>query len=337
MRFRRIATFSSLRHLHGLAHPLAAPESGGIAYGQTLGQGLSVAGDFTGAGYQQIATLYDANDDLGLRIVVLDRTTASPTFSSTQWFLAGANSFDLGRMKVAALDLNADGKTDIVSLYNDGNFTVRLIGWLSTGTSFAYQGNPGLWRHNNFDWYRARDLLTGTFTGTGLPGILIPYAQENFAMKLLYLEAGPGFIRYQGDRGLYDSGPNQIDPALARFVAGRFTRAVGRDQVAMMYQYGDGSIKVHIFDLDAGGSLAPIGGFAGRWTSAPGFFVSPSSLHRGRRRRGQRRTSSISTRTRHVIARPPDARIGHHALRDVSACVAVGAMPWLSTQIVAGD
>jgi len=341
MRFGRIATFFlSLVISTVWLIPFAAPESGGIAYGQTLGQGLSVAGDFTGAGYQQIATLYDANDDLGLRIVVLDRTTASPTFSSTQWFLAGANSFDLGRMKVAALDLNADGKTDIVSLYNDGNFTVRLIGWLSTGTSFAYQGNPGLWRHNNFDWYRARDLLTGTFTGTGLPGILIPYAQENFAMKLLYLEAGPSFIRYQGDRGLYDSGPGQIDPALARFVAGRFTRAVGRDQVAMMYQYGDGSIKVHIFDLDAGGSLAPIGGFAGRWTSAPGFFDIGRARFIAGDVDGDKQTDIIdlysypdtSSRVHLMLASD------NHALRDVIGVAwPVGAMPWLSTQIVAGD
>src|SRR5438309_8790780 len=113
MRFRRVATFLLTLVISTVwLIPTAGP-SGSIAYAQTLGQGYSVAGDFKGAGYQQIATLYDANDDLGLRIVVLDRTTADPKMTSTQWFLAGANSFDLGRMKVAALDVNADGKTDI--------------------------------------------------------------------------------------------------------------------------------------------------------------------------------------------------------------------------------
>jgi hypothetical protein len=341
MRFRRSATFFLALVISTVwLIPFAAPESGGIAYGQTLGQGLSVAGDFKGLGYQQIATLYDANDDLGLRIVIHDRTTASPTFSSEQWFLAGANSFDMGRMKVAALDTNGDGKTDLVSLYNDGNLTVRLIGWLSTGTGFAYQGNPGLWRHNNFDWHRARDLLTGKFTGTGLPGILIPYAQDNFAMKLLYLEAGPSFIRYQGDRGLYDSGPGQIDPALARFVAGRFTRTEGRDQIAMIYQYGNGSIKVHIFDLDAGGSLAPVGGFAGRWTSAPGFFDIGRARFVAGDVDGDKQTDIID-----LYSYPDTSSRVHlwfaadgHALRDVIGVAwPVGAMPWLATQIVAGD
>src|SRR5258705_13131822 len=132
MRFRRVTTFFlALVISTAWLIPSVMPRS--IAYGQTLGQGYSVAGDFKGAGYQQIATLYDPNDNLGLRIVVLDRTTTDPKMTSSQWFLAGANSFDLGRMKVAALDLNADGKTDLAVLYNDGNNAVRLISWISTG------------------------------------------------------------------------------------------------------------------------------------------------------------------------------------------------------------
>ena len=341
MKLRRAVTFFLALVISSVwLIPSVRPQS--VAYGQTLGQGYSVAGDFKGAGYQQIATLYDPNDDLGLRIVVLDKTTTDPKMTSTQWFLEGANRFDLGRMKVAALDLNGDAKTDLAVLYNDGNLTVRLIGWLSTGTSFTYQGNGGLWRHNNFDWYRARDLLTGTFTNSGLPGILIPYAQDNFDLKLLYLEvtaAGNG-IRYQGDRGLYDSGPNQIDPALARFVAGRFTRTVGRDQIAMIYQYGDLSIKVHIFDLDAGGSLAPIGGFAGRWTSPPGFFDIGRARFVAGDVDGDKQTDIIDlysypdTSSRVHLLLAADG----HALRDVIGVAwPIGAMPWSSTQIVAGD
>jgi hypothetical protein len=321
--------------------PSVAPESGGVAYGQTLGQGYSVAGDFKGAGYQQIATLYDPNDDLGLRIVVLDRATADPKMASSQWFVEGANRFDLGRMKVAALDLNGDGKTDLAVLYNDGNFSVRLIGWLSTGTSFAYQGNQGLWRHPNFDWQRAGDLLTGRFTGSGLPGILIPYAQDNFDLKFLYLEATAAGIRYPGDRGLYDSGPNQIWPNNARFVAGRFTRATGTDQVAMIYQYDDLSIKIHIFELDAGGSLAPQGGgFGGHWASPPQFFNMDRARFVAADIDGDKRTDIIdfynypdgSARVHLMLA------ADGHALRDVIGVAwPIGAMPWPSTQIVAGD
>ena len=319
--------------------PSVTPQS--IAYGQTLGQGYSVAGDFKGAGYQQIATLYDPNDNLGLRIVVLDRTTTDPKMVSTQWFLEGANSFDMGRMKVAALDLNADGKTDLAVLYNDGNHSVRLISWISTGTNFAYTGGQGIWRHPNFDWDRAGDLLTGAFTNSGLPGILIPYAQDNFDLKFLYLEATPAGIRYAGDRGLYDSGPNQIWPTQARFVAGRFTRTSGTDQVAMIYQYDNGSIKIHIFELDSGGSLAPQGGgFGGRWTSPPNFFDITKARFVAGDIDGDKQSDIVdfydypdgSARVHLMLA------ADGHALRDVIGVAwPIGAMPWLPTQIVAGD
>ena len=86
MKFRRAATFFlALVISSGWLIPSVTRDS--VAYGQTLGQGYSVAGDFKGAGYQQIATLYDPNDNLGLRIVVLDRTTTDPKMVSTQWFL----------------------------------------------------------------------------------------------------------------------------------------------------------------------------------------------------------------------------------------------------------
>src|SRR5204863_984863 len=192
-----------------------------------------------------------------------------------------------------------------------------------------------------FDWQRAGDLLTGTFTNSGLPGILIPYAQDNFDLKFLYLEATPTGIRYAGDRGLYDSGPNQIWPAQARFVAGRFTRTTGADQVAMIYQYDDGSIKIHIFELDAGGSLAPQGGgFGGHWTSPPGFFDITKARFVAADVDGDKRSDIVD-----LYDYPDGSSRAHlmlaadgHALRDVIGVAwPIGAMPWLPTQIVAGD
>src|SRR5438128_11007740 len=124
MMFRRVATFLlTLVVSTTWVIPTATP--GSVAYAQTLGQGYSVAGDFKGAGYQQIATLYDPNDDLGLRIAVIDRTTTDPKMVATQWFVTGANSFDLGRMKVAAHELNGVGQSDRADLYNDGHLHVR--------------------------------------------------------------------------------------------------------------------------------------------------------------------------------------------------------------------
>src|SRR5919197_4620304 len=53
--------------------PAASPRTS-VANAQQLGEGYSLAGVFKGTGGAQIATLYDPSDDLGLRIVVLERT-----------------------------------------------------------------------------------------------------------------------------------------------------------------------------------------------------------------------------------------------------------------------
>src|SRR3989442_5432412 len=163
---------------------------------------------------------------------------------------------------------------------------------------------------------------------------------DPFEMKFLYLEATATGIRYPGDRGLYDSGPNQIWPAMARFVASRFTRTTGADQIAMIYQYDDLSIKVHIFELDAGGSIAPIGCFAGRWTSPPSFFDITKARFVAGDVDGDKRSDIIDF----YDFPGGSARVhlwlgaGGYALRDVIGVAwPVGAMPWLSTQVVAGD
>jgi hypothetical protein len=317
--------------------PAAEPRSH-VASAQTLAEGHSVAGDFKGTGGQQIATLYDPNDDLGLRIVVLDRA-ADGKLTPTQWFLAGASQFDLGRMKVTALDLNADAKSDIAVLYNDGSLTVRIVAWLSTGTSFVYQGNQGLWRHTNFDWNRALALLSGVYNASGRPGIVIPYGLDGFQLKLLYLETAGGGLVYGGDFGAYDSGPGQIDATRARFVAGDFTRA-GADQVAMIYQYTDFSIKIHIFDSVSPGALYPTAGWSGRWTSPPGFFDISKARFVAADVDADRLTDILD-----LYAYPDGSSRIHllfandsHALRDpIGVAFPAGAVPWGGTQLVAGD
>ena len=243
---------------------------GGSASAQTLANGFTLVGDFRGTGAQEIASIYDPNDDFGLRIVVLDRG-ADAKFTHTEWFHEGANHFDLSRMKPVAVDLNADKKTDIAVLYNDGGFTVHIVVWLSTGTSFAYTGNAGWWRHTNFDWNRAQGLLAGVWDGTPKTGLLIPYMLDNFQLKFLYLIATGSGLFYAGDGGAYDSGPGQVDASKARFLTGHFTRTDGVDQVAMIYQYPNFRIGVHVFDPSPRG-IQPIGGWSGMWISPDGFF-----------------------------------------------------------------
>ena len=120
----RLLTFFLTLVLSLTLVPALEPGGGGAA-AQTLANGFTLVGDFRGNGTQQIASIYDPNDDFGLRIVVLDRG-ADGKFTHTEWFLEGANHFDVSRMKPVAVDLNGDKKTDIAVLYNDGGHQLRV-------------------------------------------------------------------------------------------------------------------------------------------------------------------------------------------------------------------
>lgn len=271
---KRLVSFACLLSLvlTVVIAPAVAPQR---AAGMTLAEGTSVSGDFRGNGRSQIATLYDPGDDLGLRISMLDRsggassTGAPDAFVQTTWLVSGPNSFDLGRMKVAATDVDFDGKTDLVALYDDGGTSVRLLVFRSTGSGFTYAG--AWWQSDGYAWSRTKAVLSGNFSAVGRNGLLFVYQYDSFQMRIHYLESDGAKFIYNGNNGVYDSGPGQYDTARARFAIGRFTRSSGPDQLASIYGYDNYRIRIHVFDPTPTG-LQPVNGWAGLYDSGENQF-----------------------------------------------------------------
>ena len=236
----------------------------GEAVAMTLGAGHVVAGDFRGNGRSQIASLYDPNDDLGLRVTVIENTGTSGAMTHAHWFVSGPNSFDLRRMKVVATDANFDRKTDLVVLYEDGASSVRLLVFISTGASFAFAGT--WWQSDGYAFSRTKAVLSGNFSAVGNNGLLFIYQYDDYQMRIHYLESDRTRFVYGGDGGVYDSGPGQYDTERAKFASGRFTRTTGPDQLAAIYQYPNRRIRIHVFDPTPTG-LQPLNGWAGTWES----------------------------------------------------------------------
>lgn len=321
--------------------PSALPASH-TAMAQTPAAGRPFTGDFKGTGGSQIAMISDPGDNYGLKIQLLERdaTSATEKFTVTDWFVSAPGMFDLGRMKWAATDANFDKKTDLVALYDDGGTSVRLLVFLSTGTSFTYMGNQGWWSSTGYAWSRTKALLAGNFSAIGNNGLLFVYQYDNFDMRIHYLESdGTRFI-YGGNQGVYASGPGQYDTARARFLVGRFTRTSGPDQIASIYQYPDYQIKIHVFDPSPQG-LLPVNGWGGVWASAVNTYDITKAKFTATDIDGDGKTDILG------FYWYGDGSVRVHkfsgaqnlALLDTGgiAYFAPFSMPWLETRIVGGD
>ena len=319
--------------------PTVAP-SQHVADAQTPAAGTPLSGNFRGTGGAQIAMVSDPQDSLGLRIQVLDRDALTGKFLPTDWFTSLPGTFDLGKMKWAAIDANFDGKTDLAALYDDGGTSVRLLVWLSTGSSFTFTGAAGWWSSSGYAWSRVKATMAGNFSAVGHNGLLFIYQYDNFEMVIHYLESdGTRFI-YTGNQGVYDSQPGQYDTNRARFVIGRFTRTTGPDQIASVYQYDNFQIKVHVWDPTPQG-LQPVNGWGGIWASDINTYDISKAKFAAADVDGDGKTDLLgfywygdgSVRV-HVFR-------GSQNLALVStagiATFAPFSMPWLETKIVAGD
>lgn len=208
-----------------------------------VGTAVVATGDFRGTGGSEIATIVDPTSDSTMEIGVRDR----PDATAEQWMKSGANFLSLARSKFAVMDVNADGKDDLVSLYDLGAHKSALYVFISTGTSFdAGQA----WSSDDFAWSRARNIYGGRFTSGGRDSLLVTYEEDGARLRLVQFTSDGAKLGIAGT--LYDSGPGKFDPRAARFAVGRFGGSGAPDELAALYQKGP-KPEVVLFEPAANG------------------------------------------------------------------------------------
>jgi hypothetical protein len=211
-----------------------------------VGSGVAASGDFRGNGKSQIALVQDPAGDASLRITVRDPSADGDSFSESVWLTAGANTFRINRAKFAIADVTADGKDDLIALYDESENKSALLVFRSTGSSF---GPPEKWwEGEDYTWNRARSVVAGNFSGNGHDAVLVAYQYDNFQMRIHYFESTGSAFTFGGTQGVYDSGPAKFDASLARFAVGHFTRTGGAQQLAALYQSPNAKAKLLLFD-----------------------------------------------------------------------------------------
>jgi hypothetical protein len=218
-----------------------------------VGSAVVVSGRFEGSRATQVAVIRDPSDDLTMQIGVRG-SAIDDASSETLWFKSEPQFFSLARARFAVADLDGDGRDDLAALYDAGSLTSRIYVFKSTGTAFAFAG--AWWSSEGYAWSRARNLLAARIGGTR-DSLFVTY-QDDGAQLRIHQFASDG-TKLVPPVTVYDSGKGQFDLGKARFVAGKFTRAVGNDQVAAVYQTGP-KAKVLVFDTTPSGlTLLPDG------------------------------------------------------------------------------
>ena len=216
-----------------------------------VGAGVAASGDFRGNGKSQIALLETGAGDASLQIAVREPSADGDTFTESVWLTSGPNTFRLNRAKFTVADVTADGKDDLIALYDESEYKSGLLVFRSTGSSFSPAEK--WWDGANYDWVRARAILGGNFSGNGHDGVMVAYQYDNFQMRIHYFESTGSAFNLGGTQGAYDSGPAKFDLSLARFAVGRFTRTGGAQQIAALYQSPNAKARMLIFDPNPNG------------------------------------------------------------------------------------
>src|SRR5256714_3646790 len=211
-----------------------------------VGSGFAASGDFEGNGKSQIALIEKSAGDASLQIAVREPRSDGESFSDSVWLTTGPNTFRLNRAKFAVADVTADGKDDLVALYDESENKSGLLVFRSTGSSFSPAEK--WWDGEDYTWNRARGIVAGNFSGNGHDGVMVAYQYDNFQMRIHYFESTGSAFTFGGTQGAYDSGAAQFDLSLARFAVGHFTRSGGAQQIAALYQSPNAKAKMLVFD-----------------------------------------------------------------------------------------
>lgn len=211
-----------------------------------VGSGMAASGDFKGDGKSEIALLANPTGDAALRIAVREPNADGESFSESVWLTTGPNTFRLNRAKFAIADVTADGKDDLVALYDESENKSGLFVFRSTGSSFS--APEKWWESEGYTWKRARAVVAGNFSGSNRNAVLVAYQYDNLQMRIHYFESTGTAFTFGGTQGAYDSGNLKFDLSLARFAVGRFTRTSGADQLAALYQSPNAKARLLLFD-----------------------------------------------------------------------------------------
>jgi hypothetical protein len=223
---------------------------------------LLTSGDFNGDGRTDIAGFYDYSDYSIRLFTWLARVDGGFSTPAPSWFHAATPYWgEIGRMQIFAGDFNGDGRTDLGSFYGYADAGNGILTWIANANGgFADPTRPWYAPPTPYwgDSVNRLRIAAGDFNGDGFGDVAGFYNYSSGALSMLTFTAKPtggfneAFSSWKTTSATWGSWDK------TRFTAGDFN-GDGRDDLAALYGYADGSVGLHtLIADDRGGFATPV-------------------------------------------------------------------------------
>lgn len=237
--------------------------------------GADVRDDYNKDGRSDMAAWYDYGDGHDAVRTFFGGSNGAFGAPGTGW-QAPAGHYWVENMKRLTGDFNGDGVGDLAAFYGYEDGRVTLLTWRGRGDGtfmdalHSWTAEPGNW---NFD---AMTAQAGDFNGDGRDDVAVWYAYGDGSDKLFTMLANSE----GGFGGHFSSFQRAPEDAWyvnrMKFATGDFN-GDGRDDLAALYGYRDGRVKLMYWaGRTDGGFAEPVHG----WEST-GWSFRQASLHAG--------------------------------------------------------
>ncbi|MDN3297884.1 FG-GAP-like repeat-containing protein [Streptomyces ficellus] len=213
--------------------------------------GTVVRNDFDGDGRSDMVDWYDypdGSDAMHMFNGAADGALQAPHTA----FKTDAGNWNHDAMKKVSGDFNGDGRTDVAVMYRYADKSSKL--WTFLGQANGTFAKPfSSWSAPAASWDQTRARLhAGDFNGDGRDDIAAWYDYTGGKDTLFTFTANArgGF----GTPVTGWSADNSWTAAMAKYVTGDFN-GDGRDDLAALYDYAGGSVKMWTFPGTPGGGL----------------------------------------------------------------------------------